>query len=123
MKKTLNEEISDIKGMMGKLNEMPAYVMGSDGPREKQPGDRFTAFSAEDFGGEDNNDEVETSSAPDLPDHDVLAHAVQYYNIAKELKSMGEMEDAKKYNRKAKQIYDRPNWSAFTDEELMDDNM
>jgi hypothetical protein len=120
MKKTLNEELSDIKGMMGKLNEMPAYVMGSDGPRQKQPGDKFSAFTADDFGGDDND---ETSSAPDLPDHDVLANAVVYYNVAKELKNLGEIEDAKKYTRKAKQIYDRPNWSPFTDEELMDNNM
>ena len=122
MKKTLNEELSNIKGMMGKLNEMPSYVMGSDGPRQKKPGEKFSAFTADDFGGDDN-DEVKTSSAPDLPDHDVLANAVVYYNVAKELKNLGEIEDAKKYTRKAKQIYDRPNWSPFTDEELMDDNM
>jgi len=52
MKKALNEELSKIKGLINKIEE-GAYVLGSDGPRERRPGEKIGAFTSSDFGGQD----------------------------------------------------------------------
>ena len=63
MKKQLNEELSKIKGLINKIEEA-SYVLGADGPRERQPGEKIGAFTASDFGGEEETDnEVEPEVA------------------------------------------------------------
>lgn len=119
MKKTLNEEIDEIKGMMGKLDEMPAYVLGADGPRDMQPDDKLSAFSAEDFGHEDNTEDNSQEDKHSGPLHkDELGKAVGYYTVAEELKKLGHIEDAKKYARMGQQIFNNDRWNPFTNDEL-----
>lgn len=56
MKKELNEEVNKIKGLINKIEEGGAYVLGSDGPRDRRPGEKISAFSASDFSDDDTSD-------------------------------------------------------------------
>lgn len=49
MKKELNEEVNKIKGLINKIEEGGAYVLGSDGPRDMRPGEKIRAFKPSDF--------------------------------------------------------------------------
>ena len=50
--------------------EEGAYVLGSDGPREKRPGEKFSAFSASDFADDDEYDDFDTHVQPEELGHD-----------------------------------------------------
>jgi hypothetical protein len=57
MKKDLNEEVNKIKGLINKIEEGGAYILGADGPRDRRPGEKISAFSASDFSDEEDSSE------------------------------------------------------------------
>jgi hypothetical protein len=65
MKKSLNEELDKIKGLINKIEEGGAYILGANGPRERKPGEQIRAFSSSDFDDQDDssNNQVEPEVA------------------------------------------------------------
>jgi hypothetical protein len=99
MKKALNEELSKIKGLINKIEE-GAYVLGSDGPRERRPGEKIRAFTSSDFGGQD--EESDNKIEPDVAIAVLKAVAERVDGVAESLRdNFGETE----YWRYVKTMY------------------
>ena len=84
MKKALNEELSKIKGLINKIEE-GAYVLGSDGPRERRPGEKISAFTSSDFGGQD--EESDNKIEPDVAIAVLKAVAERVDGVAESLRN------------------------------------